>query len=138
MGHRGPAPQYSKREALERLLNDGVSLSEAARRVGVNRKTAKRWRNGRTIRYSDGRVVHYPPVINVSAAKSYSVRYLGEEERVRLGDLRREGHTMRQIATLMGRSPSTISREFRRGADAAGRYRPHEAHQRALNRRRLN
>jgi IS30 family transposase len=49
MGRRGPAPQYAKREALERLLNDGLSLSEAARRVGVNRKTAKRWRNGRVI-----------------------------------------------------------------------------------------
>ena len=49
MGRRGPAPQYAKRVAVEGLLKDGVSLSEAARRVGVNRKTAKRWRNGRVI-----------------------------------------------------------------------------------------
>ena len=35
MGRRGPAPDHAKREAVERLLNDGVSLSEAARRVGV-------------------------------------------------------------------------------------------------------
>ena len=89
MGRRGPAPQYAKREALERLLNDGLSLSEAARRVGVNRKTAKRWRNGRVIRYPGGRAVHYPPVINAPTVKTYSTRYLGEGERVRLADLRR-------------------------------------------------
>ena len=138
MGRRGPAPQYAKREALERLLNDGLSLSEAARRVGVNRKTAKRWRNGRVIRYPGGRAVHYPPVINAPTVKTYSTRYLGEGERVRLADLRREGRTIRSIATLMGRAPSTISRELRRGADSLGRYRPHEAHQRALARRRLD
>ena len=44
---------------------------------------------------------------------------------------------MREIAVLMGRSPATISREPARGADAAGRYRPFEAHRRALGRRRL-
>jgi hypothetical protein len=27
----------------------------------------------------------------------------------------------------LGRAPSTISRELRRGSDASGRYRPHEA-----------
>ena len=45
---------------------------------------------------------------------------------------------MREIAALMGRSLSTISRELARGADAAGRYRPFEAHRRALGRRRLH
>ena len=38
----------------------------------------------------------------------------------------------------MGRSLSTISRELRRGTDAAGRYRPFEAQRRALGRRRLH
>lgn len=37
MGRRGPAPDYAKRERLAQLLADGVSLSEAARQVGVNR-----------------------------------------------------------------------------------------------------
>jgi IS30 family transposase len=45
---------------------------------------------------------------------------------------------MREIADRMGRSASTISRELARGADAAGRYRPFEAQQRALARRRLH
>jgi IS30 family transposase len=55
-----------------------------------------------------------------------------------LADLRRETGSLRELAALMGRSPSTISRELRRGADAAGRYRPSEAHRRALGRRRVH
>ena len=72
------------------------------------------------------------------AEKRYSPRYLSEDERIRLADLRREKRTIRDIAVLMGRSPSTISRELARGADATGRYRPFEAHRRALGRRRLH
>ena len=45
---------------------------------------------------------------------------------------------MREIAALLGRSPSTISRELARGADNTGRYRPFEAQRRALGRRRLH
>ena len=57
---------------------------------------------------------------------------------VRLADLRRERRTMREIAALMGRSLSTISRESAGGADAVGRYGPLEAYRRALERRRLH
>ena len=90
--------------------------------VGVYRRTGKRWRNGRRI-VSGGRVLNLPPVITtLPVQKRYSPRYLSEDERVRLADLRRERRTMREIAALMGRSLSTISRELARGADAAGRY----------------
>jgi IS30 family transposase len=82
-------------------------------------------------------VLDLPPVIGVPAVRTYSPRYLSEDERIRLADERREGRSIREIAALLGRSPSTISRELRRGADQAGRYRPHEAHRRALQRRRL-
>ncbi|MEP6817019.1 MAG: helix-turn-helix domain-containing protein [Marmoricola sp.] len=78
-----------------------------------------------------------PPVINPRPEKRYSPRYLSEDERIRLADLRREKLSIRAIATLMDRSPSTISLELRRGCDAAGRYRPHEAQRRALARRCL-
>lgn len=139
MGRRGPEPDYAKREAFARLISEGVPSLRACRMVGINRQTGKRWRNGRRIR-SGGRVLHLPPVITPTAlaVKRYSPRYLSEDERIRLADLRREGRSMREIAALMGRSPSTISRELARGADAGGRYRPFEAHRRALGRRRLH
>ena len=137
MGRRGPEPDYARREKLAGLLSDGMSLSEAARVAGVNRRTAKRWRNGRVIKYADGRVLNLLPVINTTGPKVYSPRYLSEDERIRLADLRREKHTVREIGRLMGRAPSTISRELRRGSDARGRYHPFEAQRRALGRRRL-
>jgi hypothetical protein len=73
----------------------------------------------------------------MTAPKEYSRRYLSEDERIRLADLRREKRTIREIGRLMGRAPSTISRELRRGVDARGRYHPFEAQRRALGRRRL-
>jgi transposase, IS30 family len=36
----------------------------------------------------------------------------------------------------LGRTPSTVSRELRRGIDEQGRYRPYDAHRRAAERRR--
>ena len=135
MARPGPKPQYAKREALEKLLLRGVSMSEAARRVGVDRKTAKRWRYGRTVPTQDGRVLHYAPVILLKPAKPSSPRYLSLDERVRIADLHREGHSLRAIGRLMGRPASTISRELQRNTSPAGRYRPHQAHQRAMARR---
>lgn len=136
MGRRGPEPDYGKREAFARLIAEGVPSARASRLVGINPRTGKRWRNGRKV-VSAGRVLDLPPVINTPPAKTYSTRYLSEDERVRIADLRREGRTIREIAEVMGRAPSTISRELRRGSDAMGRYRPYEAHRRALSRRRV-
>jgi len=140
MGRRGPSPDYAKREAFGRLIADGIPSARACRMVGIHPRTGKRWRNGRRIA-SGGRVLNLPPVITSIPPvpeKRYSPRYLSEDERVRLADLRREQRTMREIAALMGRSLSTISRELARGADAVGRYGPFEAHRRALGRRRLH
>jgi transposase, IS30 family len=136
MGRRGPEPDHAKREAFARLIREGVPSQRASRTVGIDPRTGKRWRHGRRI-VSGGRVVDSPPVITFErlSTKRYSERYLSEDERIRLADLRREGRTMRDIAVRMGRSPSTISRELARGIDAAGRYRPFEAHRRALRRR---
>jgi IS30 family transposase len=137
MGRRGPAPDFAKREAFARLIAEGVPSARACREVGINVRTGKRWRNGRRLRSGQG-VLELPPVVSTRPSpRRYSPRYLSEDERIRLADLRREGHTLRRIATLMGRSASTISRELRAGADSAGRYRPHEAHRRSLQRRKL-
>ena len=141
MGRRGPGalPQVEKREQFARLIAQGFNNSEACRITGINRRTGKRWRHGRTITTRDGRKLHYPPVVTTGAgraAREISDRYLSEEERVRIADLRGAGAGVRAIAELTGRSPSTISRELRRNRDpGSGRYRPFTAHKLAVRRR---
>lgn len=134
-GRPGPAPQKAKREWFTRLIAQGVSNSEACRIVGVNRRTGKRWRHGRTVTSSSGRRLHYPPVTSVPKAE-ISARYLSEDERVRIGDLHRRGLGVGLIASQLGRSPATVSRELRRNVDpASGQYRPFTAQRLAAARR---
>jgi IS30 family transposase len=139
MGRRGPGalPQVEKREQFARLIAQGYNNSEACRLVGINRRTGKRWRHGRTIVARDGRKLHYSAVIVAGAGRrAISDRYLSEEERVRIADLRRVGAGVRDIAGKLGRSPSAISRELRRNQDPdSGQYRPHAAHKLAAQRR---
>jgi len=105
--------------------------------VGINRRTGKRWRHGRTVTTRDGRKLHYAPVVGAGAVRrEISPRYLSEDERVRIADLRRAGAGVRAIAGLTGRSPSTISRELRRNRDlGSGQYRPFSAQKLAARRR---
>jgi transposase, IS30 family len=134
-GRAGPAPQTAKREQFARLIAQGSGNSEACRIVGVNRRTGKRWRHGRTIADGGGRRLHYPPVITMGQ-REISARYLSEDERVRIADLRRAGAGVRAIAGKLDRSPSTISRELRRNRDpACGQYRPFTAQRMAARRR---
>ncbi|MGW6728623.1 IS30 family transposase [Nocardia sp. NPDC055029] len=62
-------------------------------------------------------------------------RYLGLIEREQVSDLRRAGWTIRDIATEMGRSASTISRELRRNTVSERGYLPHSAHREPVARR---
>src|SRR5664280_206227 len=134
-GRPGPAPQSAKREQFARLIVRGVSNAEACRTVGINRRTGKRWRHGRTITSSSGQRLHYPPVIN-SRQREISARYLSEDERVRIADLHRAGHGVRAIAISVERSAATVSRELRRNTDpASGQYRPFTAQRLAIERR---
>jgi IS30 family transposase len=117
------------------LIAQGVPNAEACRIVGINRRTGARWRHGREITSSSGRRLHYPPVIQTRKVE-ISPRYLSEDERVRIADLHRAGHTVRSIAAELDRSPSTVSRELRRNRDpCSGRYRPFTAHRLAADRR---
>ncbi|HZA86867.1 MAG TPA: IS30 family transposase [Acidimicrobiales bacterium] len=134
-GRPGVAPQTAKREWFARLIARGVSNAEACRIVGVNPRTGKRWRHGRTIASSSGRRLHYPPVVTTRKAE-ISARYLSEDERVTIADLHRRGHTVRSIAAELGRSPSTVGRELRRNRDPdSGQYRPFTAQRLAADRR---
>src|SRR3954468_7443327 len=134
-GRPGAGPQTEKREAWARLIARGVSNSEACRIVGINVRTGKRWRHGRTVTTADGRSLHYAPVITSRKAE-ISDRYLSEDDRVRIAELGRQGLSMRAVAEKIGRSPSTISRELRRNLDPdRGQYRPFVAHKLAVDRR---
>ena len=134
-GRPGSAPQTDKREAYARLIAGGVSSLQACRMVGINPRTGKRWRHGRTITGSSGRRLHYPPVIN-APAREISPRFLSEDERVAIADLHRRGLGVRAIAAEVGRSPATISRELRRNLDpTSSRYRPFTAQRMAAARR---
>src|SRR6516225_8748173 len=138
-GRPGRAPQVEKREHYARLIARGFNNSEACRIVGINQKTGKRWRHGRTITARDGRKLHYAPVVAAGPGRrvrQISDRYLSQQERVRIADLRQAGHGVRAIAEQTGRSPSTISRELRRNRDpGSGQYRPFTAHKLAAQRR---
>jgi hypothetical protein len=56
-GRPGVAPQTTKREWFARLIAQGVPSAAACRIVGVNPRTGKRWRHGRTITSSSGAAV---------------------------------------------------------------------------------
>ena len=60
---------------------------------------------------------------------------LTEHQRYQIYALKKAGHDQQRIAATVGVSPSTISRELRRNRGQRG-YRPHQAHQQALARRR--
>ncbi len=135
-GRPGVAPQTVKREQYAALIARGVTNSEACRIVGINRRTGKRWRHGRTITSSSGQRLHYAPVVGVARKREISARFLSEDERLRIADLRRAGEGVRAIARELGRSPATVSRELRRTVDAkSSAYRPHAAQRLAEQRR---
>jgi IS30 family transposase len=116
-----------KQDRFVRLTAQGVPNAEACRVVGINRRTGTRWRLWRTIRNTAGEPVHYPPVHTRSAPRARHPRYLSLEERTLIADLRRERRSVREIAAVIGRSPSTVSRELRRNAATGERYLPRRA-----------
>lgn len=135
------APQGRKKLERERaayfqLMAQGYSSREACRVVGINRRTGKRWRNGTGA--TGRRPARTPQWVGVARAASScpSGRYLSLEERLVIADLLREGPSMRSIATEIGRSVSTVSREVARNRHPVnGQYRPHAAQLRADGRR---
>ncbi|TRY16554.1 IS30 family transposase [Tessaracoccus rhinocerotis] len=83
----------------------------------------------------DGTVKVVPP-LEPLAVRVISPRFLSEAERVQIADLASQGRGPTDIAALLGRSPSTISRELRRNRHHSGEYRPFHAHSQAAARRR--
>jgi IS30 family transposase len=80
-------------------------------------------------------VAGFVPALDRLAVREISSRFLSQDERIEIADLRHAGLSIRQVADRLGRSPSTVSRELRRNAAGRGDYRPFEAHRRATVRR---
>jgi transposase, IS30 family len=130
----GRRPQSAKRQRFVELRERGWSILAAAREVGVSRTAGNNWSRGYKT-YRHGRVTGFVPALERLAVRQISARFLSQEERIEIADLRHAGLSIRQIADQVGRAPSTISRELRRNATGSGAYRPFEAHRRATARR---
>lgn len=143
MSHRrvkkgpGRRPQSAKRRRFVELRERGWSISAAAREVGVSRSSGNNWSRGYKT-YRRSQVVGFVPALDRLAVREISSRFLSQDERIEIADLRQAGHSIRTIAGKLDRSPSTISRELRRNAShVRGKtdYRPFDAHRRATARR---
>jgi transposase, IS30 family len=119
------------------LRERGWSIVAAAREAGVSRSTGKNWSRGYKL-YRHGQVIGFVPPLERLAVRQISARFLSQDERIEIADLRQAGLGIRKIAEQLGRAPSTISRELRRNANSGGGYRPFEAHRRATSRRARN
>jgi IS30 family transposase len=149
---------YVWAEEFLRLRAAGLTRAEARARVGADNRSATDWDKGITIInrgriYPDGRVVRYPPstLSSVKRARTgrtiggrvdlnqvekiIDARYLSLLEREQLQDFLRAGLSLRKIASELGRSPSTISRELRRNTVSTRGYLPHTAHRLSVQRR---
>lgn len=124
----------ARRQFME-MLGQGWTLRAACAELGIARATGQRWKNGFVVRLTGGTVRVVPP-LDPLALRPISSRFLSEEERIQIADLASNGAGPTAIGAVLGRSPSTISRELRRNAHATGQYRPFHAHSLAATRRR--
>ena len=140
-----------RREEYLRLRASGASQTRAAAAVGVNVRIGRDWDKG--IRHSGGRRVHpdggirqYKRGMNTPTTmtagpgiaaleKSIDPRFLSLQERETIRDMRAAGASMRAVATALGRSASTVSRELSRNSDPVRGYQPYAAHRKASSRR---
>lgn len=150
-------PDGPQREDFQQLRVAGWSRRDAARELGIHRTTAKEWdigirrtKNGRI--YPDGRVVNYTggvtthlssdgtataaPFPGLAALdQALDARFLSLQEREMIRDLTAAGASLRSVAAVLGRSPSTVSREIRRNSQPMIGYQPYAAQRKAAARR---
>lgn len=89
------------------VLGRGVSIRSASAAVGVSHSTGRRW----VVEYARVRV-QQPAGLRLSLV-----------EREEIAVRRAEGWSVRRVAVLLGRAPSTISRELARNCRPDGQYR---------------
>lgn len=103
MARRGRKRRLTLEDEFWELIRDGIAPVAAATRVGVGRKTGCRWRT------ENGGL---PP--RRLDQETHSGRYLSLLERQRIAVLKAQGLSVREVASRLGRAPSTVSRELRR------------------------
>lgn len=130
----GRRPQSAKRQRFMELRERGWSILAASREVGVSRTAGNNWARGYKT-YRQGQAVGFVPALERLAVREVSARFLSQDERIEIADLRHAGCSIRQIAQRMGRAPSTVSRELSRNRVGHRGYRPFEAHRLATCRR---
>jgi IS30 family transposase len=145
------------REDFRRLRESGYSRRDAARALGIHPTTAGEWdtgvrKTGTGRIYPGGRVVDYKRGVSsfdtssgqalgtaspglAALEKVINPRYLSLQERESIRDLRDAGDSLRTIATKLGRSASSISREIGRNSSSAIGYQPYAAQRTAASRR---
>lgn len=116
------------------LRERGWSIWAAAKEVGVSRTAGNNWARGYKT-YRGGEVVGFVPAVERLAVRQISSRFLSQDERIEIADLRVQGLSVREIGRRLERAPSTVSRELRRNATAGCGYRPFDAHRLATARR---
>ncbi len=121
MGTR--AEQQAREARFWSLLEQGMSRPAACDAVGVHAFQGYRW-----FKAARGK--------NPFDIFRRSNRYLSQEDRLRIADLRVGGAGVRAIAAELGRAPSMISRELARNSAPNGSYRPYAAERRCRARAR--
>ncbi len=102
--------------------------------MGVSRTSGNNWSRGYKV-YRNGQVVGFVSPLDRLAVRGISTRYLSQDERIEIADLRQCGLSIREIASQLGRAPSTVSRELRRDCVRGRRYQPYRAHREAIVKR---
>lgn len=109
----GRRPQSAKRQRFMQLRERGWSIAAAAREVGVSRSAANNWARGYKV-YRKGRVVGFVSLDRL-AVREISARYLSQDQRIEIADLRHAGLSIRQVAQRIGRAPLHAGGRIRGG-----------------------
>jgi Helix-turn-helix domain len=101
----GRRPLSAKRQRFMELRGRGWSILAAGREVGVSRTTANNWSRGYKT-YRHGQVVGFVPALERLAVRRISSRFVSQEERIEIADLRHAGLSIRAIAQRLRRAAS--------------------------------
>jgi IS30 family transposase len=119
-----------RRDRYLELVKGGMNFTEAARCVGVSKRTGKVWRNGRTRSSGHNEAASLDWYRgDMNEPKRINSYYLSQDERISIADMLTNGFSLRAIAKHLKRSPSTISREIKNNTGSMKCYGPYRAQQ---------